>query len=111
MSYKVPASIADRLLDLLSEDDDFRYRFEKNAAQCLKDLGCLMPADDSSPGPFCLATRRLATKAQIRNTRATLRHQLVEMEATFNPIGLGVGFGHPATGEHTVEAVAVPETA
>ena len=95
MSYRIPASIADRLLDLLAEDDDFRRRFETNAARCLEELGCPTPADDSGAGPWCLATQQLAPKAQIRRTRDALRRQLVESEPAYNPIGLGAGFGHP----------------
>ena len=109
MSYRISAAIADRLLDLLSEDDDFRHRFETNAARCLEELGCPTPADDTQAGPWCLATRQLAPKAQIRRTRDALRRQLVESEPAYNPIGLGVGFGHPLSARHQTKQDPVAE--
>lgn len=88
MSFKVSPPIADRLLDLLSEDDDFRRRFEADAVGCLAELGCVATTDETGAGPWCMATKHLAPKAVIRETRQALRRQLVEQIQIYNAIGL-----------------------
>lgn len=91
MSFKLPENIVDRLLELLGQNDEFRAGFLLNPRRALAQLG-YAPAADQEVGAgiwFCFPNKGLASKETIRATRAALRHQLVEAEATFNPIGLG----------------------
>jgi putative modified peptide len=46
MSNHLPADIAEKLLDHLSTDDDFRDLFEKNARAALKKIGYETPEAD-----------------------------------------------------------------
>ncbi|CAD0301632.1 NHLP-related RiPP peptide [Xanthomonas hortorum] len=77
------ASIADRLLELLSSDDDFRECFQCNPTQALAQIGAAgANADDSVPGAgepyFCMTTNQLASKEEIALARAELHSYLTQ---------------------------------
>ncbi|WP_127166996.1 NHLP-related RiPP peptide [Xanthomonas euvesicatoria] len=77
------ASIADRLLELLSNDDDFRDCFQDNPAQALAQLGVAgANANDGVPSAgepyYCMTTTQLASKEDIALARAELQSYLTE---------------------------------
>ncbi|KQQ78249.1 hypothetical protein ASF73_05205 [Xanthomonas sp. Leaf131] len=77
------ASIADKLLELLASDDDFRERFQCNPAQALAQIGATGARDDDSvPSAgepyFCMTTNQLASKEDIALARAELQSYLTE---------------------------------
>ncbi|QBG86673.1 NHLP-related RiPP peptide [Xanthomonas oryzae] len=77
------ASTAARLLELLSNDDDFRDCFQCNPAQALAQIGVAgTSADKSVPGAgepyYCMTTNQLASKEDIALARAELQSYLTE---------------------------------
>ena len=72
---KLSATLVDKLLDKLSSDDDFRSLFEKSPAAALAELG-YQPADEAQSAALCLAVTSLASKEQIRASRAELHTAL-----------------------------------
>jgi putative modified peptide len=92
MSFHLPESIVDRLLELLSQDDEYRSLFVANPRRALADIGFAPAANPTCEAGIwiCLKTRRLASKAQIAATRGALRIQLRDPEQAMNPLGLGV---------------------
>ncbi|MCC8914806.1 NHLP-related RiPP peptide [Xanthomonas campestris pv. coriandri] len=77
------ASIADRLLELLSNDDEFRDCFQDNPAQALAQLGVAgANANDGVPSAgepyYCMTTSQLASKEDIALARAELQSYLTE---------------------------------
>jgi putative modified peptide len=93
MSFQLPESIADALLEKLGHDDAFRSRFAGNARDALGSLG-FIPASDASiqQGIWdCLTVTELASKEAIRASHALLRQQLVAQRASHSPIHLQVG--------------------
>lgn len=78
MTRKLPADVADRLLDRLSEDDDFRELFRRDPRAALAALGHADAADPSiQEGAWsCLHGEGLPDKQAIRNTRSALRAQM-----------------------------------
>ncbi|CAD7712803.1 hypothetical protein LMG31886_02810 [Xanthomonas hydrangeae] len=77
------ASIADKLLELLSSDDDFRECFQCNPAQALARIGAAgANADDSVPSMgepyFCMTTNQLASKEEIALARTELHSYLTQ---------------------------------
>ena len=92
MSFQLPESIVDRLLELLGHDDDFRALFTRDPRQALADLGFAPAADESIEIGcwWCFKTESLASKSAIRASHETLRNQLLLDRLIFNPIGLGM---------------------
>ncbi|PPV05582.1 hypothetical protein XBLMG947_3256 [Xanthomonas bromi] len=77
------ASTADRLLELLSNDDSFRDRFQCNPAQALAQIGVAgASADKGVPSAgepyYCMTTGQLAPKEDIALARAELQSYLTE---------------------------------
>ncbi|AZR36814.1 NHLP-related RiPP peptide [Xanthomonas vasicola] len=77
------ASTADRLLELLSNNDDFRDCFQSNPAQALAQIGIAgTSADKSVPSAgehyYCMTTNQLASKQDIALARAELQSYLTE---------------------------------
>ncbi|MCL1500067.1 hypothetical protein A7D16_14005 [Xanthomonas nasturtii] len=76
-------STADRLLELLSNDDDFRDCFQCNPTQALAQIGIAgVSADNSVPTAgqpyYCMTTSQLASKEDIALARAELQSYLTE---------------------------------
>ena len=114
MSFKLPEQIVNQLLERLGQDDDFRDAFVANPRRCLADLGFAPAADDATHAGIwiclSLAGRKLASKEAIRASHAALRRQLIESEATFNPIGLGwPGSGQLPSDAEQATRIAVAE--
>lgn len=83
---------ADKLLDRLSSDDEFRSLFAKDPRQALASVGHAPAADSKvSEGAWsCMAVSALASKESIRASRDALRKQLVSARASAVPISLEV---------------------
>ncbi|MCC4621075.1 NHLP-related RiPP peptide [Xanthomonas cassavae CFBP 4642] len=79
----IDASIADKLLELLSSDDAFRDCFQCNPAQALAQIGAPGAiVTNAAPGPgdayYCMTSSQLASKEDIAQARAELHSQLTE---------------------------------
>jgi putative modified peptide len=87
---KLSDETADKLLDRLSSDDEFRAQFVKDPRKALAAVGHAPAADEKiSEGSWsCLAVSSLASKETIRASRDELRKQLVTAKAGANPITL-----------------------
>lgn len=83
---------ADKLLDRLGSDDDFRALFQKDPRQALAAVGHAPAADSSvEEGAWsCMSVSSLASKEQIRASRDTMRKHLVSARASAVPISLDV---------------------
>lgn len=81
MANSLPANIADKLLDRLSSDDDFRALFQKDAAAALNSLGHSEPAGPASKDSAlkCLRCESLPTKEAFVQSRDAYRKQLTSM--------------------------------
>ena|SRR5688572_27455344 len=92
MSFHLPEPIVDALLDKLGHDDAFRTRFTADPRGALAALGFAPAADASIQQGIwnCASVTQLASKEVIRAGRSTLRIQLLQQQAVYNPIGLGV---------------------
>lgn len=90
MPFKLSDESAAALLDKLSSDDDFRALFQKDPRQALAAVGHKPAADASVDEGLwsCLSVSKLASKADIRASRDTLRKQLVTAQAGAHPITL-----------------------
>lgn len=93
MANMFPADVADRLLDKLSSDDDFRDQFQRNPRAALKSIGHETPDADrdvkgSDPVLCCNNIKSLASKEQIRAARAELHQQLSQRIFGFVMSGL-----------------------
>lgn len=90
MEKKLSAGLADRLLDLLSEDDAFRDRFGRDPRAALAELGLKEAADPglgAQDGPWaCLHGAGLPSKEQVRLTRDSLRDQMTSLTGMANMI-------------------------
>jgi putative modified peptide len=77
MSFRLSEPIVDRLLDLLSSDDDFRARFARDARDALAFIGYLPAANPvlTEGAWWCLKVESLASKEAILQGRAELRRQ------------------------------------
>lgn len=73
MSYKLPADVADRLLDRLIEDDGFRDRFQANPQAALAEVGYTVSGDEWG----CMQSKVLPSKETLRATRETLLQQFM----------------------------------
>lgn len=83
---------ADKLLDRLSNDDEFRALFAKDPRRALAAVGHA-PAADAKVGEgswSCMAVSSLASKESIQASRDALRKQLVSARASAVPISLEV---------------------
>lgn len=72
---KLSAELVAELLEKLSSDDDFRAIFEKSPAAALAKLG-YSPREASASAALCLQVVSLASKEQIRASRAELQSAL-----------------------------------
>jgi putative modified peptide len=81
---------ADRLLDKLSTDDEFRAQFQRNPRKALASVGHKAAADESvkSGAWSCMAVSELASKEAIAASRDELRKQLIQAQAGAHPITL-----------------------
>lgn len=85
MSKKLSEKTIDALLDGLSNDDDFRARFQANPRKATLSLGTDDPAAESLPeAPL----DRLADKAAFAKSRAVVRQKLIDSRSPFEPISL-----------------------
>lgn len=77
--------VADRLLELLSNDDDFRQRFQNDPAAALQEIGHA-PAATAMKGSrpiegqpyYCMTSNKLASKEEIRRCKDALRDHLTQ---------------------------------
>lgn len=79
---RLPAEVADRLLDRLCEDDAFRELFRRNPRHALVAVGLTEAADFAgrpAGGAWeCLHGSGLPSKEQLRAVREHLRAQMVD---------------------------------
>lgn len=69
------SDVADKLLDLLSSDDNFRDRFQQDPADALASVGHADPTA-AVAGASCLCVSTLAPKEEIQASRDLLRGYL-----------------------------------
>jgi putative modified peptide len=73
-----PVDAANRLLDLLSNDDAFRTLFMDNLASALAQIGLnASEIQAATVSPTCLTATKLASKQEIAESRAALLEQLI----------------------------------
>jgi putative modified peptide len=83
MAKNFSRDLADKLLDKLSKDDDFRAQFERDPYSALASLG--YEADSAQQGVegvdpvICCTGLALASKQDIARARAKLREQLTSV--------------------------------
>ncbi len=77
------AADADKLLDLLGSDDQFRSQFQANPRAALAGIGCApaMNVDaKGAPGEgeafYCMTTNTLASKEDIQQSREALKSHI-----------------------------------
>lgn len=75
MAKKLPADVADRLLDRLCGDDGFRERFHKDPRAALGEIAPAI-AQDPNGAWLCLSGEGLPSQEQLRATREALRSRL-----------------------------------
>ena len=73
----VDAETAEKLLDLLSSDEDFRQRFQASPLDALESIGYKKPATEALPFSACRVTQ-LASKEQISEAKADLKASLTQ---------------------------------
>lgn len=78
------AQLADRLLDLLSTDDEFRFQFSAAPLEALKAIGYQTKGIGSAPFEFC-EIGILASKEAIRRAREELKLVLMQGSAYTSP--------------------------
>ena len=88
MANNFSPEVADKLLDKLSSDDEFRALFEKNPRAALRQLGHETPEADrdvkgSDPLLCASCVETLASKAQIQAARKELKSQLTSAPFKF----------------------------
>jgi putative modified peptide len=80
MAKNFSRDVADKLLDKLSSDDDFRDLFQKDPRAAVAKVGHVTPeADVGKAGVdpvMCLSGAKLASKEDIRKARGKLQDQL-----------------------------------
>lgn len=69
---------ADKLLELLSTDDEFRELFTNNRQAALKQVGY---PDADAPSIQCTSVKQLASKEEIAQARSELRSVLTSQAA------------------------------
>lgn len=75
MTRKLPADVADRLLDRLCDDDDFRARFRADPRAALGEIAPEAAADPDGVWQ-CLPGAQLPAAEDLRRRRELLRSQL-----------------------------------
>lgn len=91
MAKNFSRDIADKLLDKLSTDDDFRSKFQADPRAAVESLGYVTPeADRGIEGQdpcVCLTgmAKTLASKETIAKSREKLRAQLTAAPFHFQP--------------------------
>lgn len=85
MTNKFSPEVADRLLDKLSTDDDFRDLFEKNPSAALRQVGYEPAAEHagvrgSDPAMCANLMNGLASKEAIRDGRETMKATLTSTQ-------------------------------
>ena len=98
MSFRLPDTIVDKLLDRLATDDDFRLRFTEDTRDALASLG-FAPALDRTVERgiwFCLQVQSLASKEAIRSGRDALRLRLTTNFIPLMPFALEASACAPA---------------
>lgn len=90
MPFNLDEKTVDVLLEKLSNDDDFREQFHRSPRDALAAIGHAPAADRSVDAGIwaCCVTTQLATKEDIRRSRAALRNQLLSAQASLHPITL-----------------------
>ena len=81
---RLPAKVADQLLDLLSSDDSFRTLFQKSPQAALAQVGyepaATLTKSASAPAEgemlFCMTANQLASKEEIAQAREQLQTYL-----------------------------------
>ena len=78
MAKPLPANIADKMLDRLSNDDDFRAYFQKDARGALSFLGYDEPAGTPSNDSAlaCMRCESMPDKKEFAKSRDAYRKQL-----------------------------------
>ncbi len=92
MPNQISAEIADKLLDKLSSDDEFRAVFQRDPRIALAYLGHegATKASPNDQGAWsCLVCEKLASPEAIKASRDELRLQLISSKAAQTPIRLG----------------------
>jgi len=92
MANNFSPEVADKLLEKLSSDDDFRALFEKDPRAALSKLGHETPEADrgvkGSDPLMCVSSKPLASKEQIRAARKDLHTKLSAGPFTFTVFAL-----------------------
>ena len=90
MSYLLPESVVDALMDKLGHDESFRARFTADPRACLAGLGFAPAADPTVTAGIwaCMQVDALASMESIRASHVELRAQLTRA-ALFTPFHLG----------------------
>jgi putative modified peptide len=68
------AKVADKLLDLLGADNEFRRLFKKDPGAALEQVG--YPPDMAARLGHCSQVEHIASKAEIMRSRTELKQQL-----------------------------------
>jgi len=85
--------VADKLLELLSTDNDFRARFEKDPTTAVQSLGHTVPEGVQLS---CMDTTMMASKEEIAAARETIKDFLTSAAAYSNPHCFEAGQTGPA---------------
>lgn len=67
-------AVADKLLELLSTDDEFRKLFKQDAEKALSQAGYVLPAGAASLR--CTQVEHLASKQEVAESREALKSHL-----------------------------------
>lgn len=76
------ARAADKLLDLLSTDNEFRRLFKKDPHAALARVGHSLPRETSLA---CMSVKHIAPKREIAAARDEIKSQLVSSGSYVNP--------------------------
>lgn len=99
MPFQISPEIADKLLDKLSSDDEFRAVFQRSPRIALAYLGDKEASDvsDSDQGAYAhLRCDSLASREAIKESRDTIKKDLLTSHAAQHPIHLN--FPPPVSG-------------
>lgn len=91
MPFQISDELADKLLDKLSSDNEFRAAFQKSPRIALAYLGhdAAANAKGGDEGAWtCMQCKQLASPEAIKASRDELRKQLVSSKTTYKPIRL-----------------------
>ncbi|UNP30059.1 NHLP-related RiPP peptide [Lysobacter gummosus] len=95
-------AVVDKLLELLSSDDQFRDSFHKNPGAALAELGykapapgaqgkTAAPAGDATTSFACMETQKIASKEEIQAAREELQRLLTAAGNHNNPHAFEAG--------------------